>query len=110
MRTVVDLSHGSGLVASEERLELGQEVFEGVPAVSLRKRVDKDQDSPGLSSPAIPTVPVPATPTVPVPAIPAVATVPVSVRNNPASYRPAYGGYSGYRAPPSSSGGYSAGK
>ena len=40
----------------------------------------------------------------------AVATVPVSVRNNPASYRPAYGGYSGYRAPPSSSGGYSAGK
>lgn len=40
----------------------------------------------------------------------AAATVPVSVRNNPASYRPAYGGYSGYRAPPSSSGGYSAGK
>ena len=40
----------------------------------------------------------------------AVATVPVSVRNNPASYRPSYGGHSGYRAPPSSSGGYSAGK
>jgi len=40
----------------------------------------------------------------------AAETVPVSVRNNPASYRPVYGGYSGYRAPTSSSGGYSAGK
>ncbi len=37
-------------------------------------------------------------------------TVPVSVRNNPSSYRPVYGGYSGYHAPVSSSGGYSAGK
>jgi len=36
--------------------------------------------------------------------------VPVSVRDNPSSYRPVYGGYSGYRAPTSSSGGYSAGK
>jgi len=37
-------------------------------------------------------------------------TVPVSVRDNPSSYRPIYGGYTGYRAPVSSSGGYSAGK
>jgi len=39
-------------------------------------------------------------------------TVPVSVRNNPASYRPVYSGHSGYRAPSSSSssGGYSSGK
>lgn len=36
--------------------------------------------------------------------------VPVSVRDNPSSYRPVYGGYTGYRAPVSSSGGYSAGK
>jgi hypothetical protein len=36
--------------------------------------------------------------------------VPVSVRANPSSYRPVYGGYTGYRAPVSSSGGYSAGK
>ena len=37
-------------------------------------------------------------------------TVPVSVRNNPSSYRPVYGNYSGYHTPVSSSGGYSAGK
>ena len=37
-------------------------------------------------------------------------SVPVSVRNNPSSYRPVYGNYSGYHAPVSSSGGYSAGK
>ena len=37
-------------------------------------------------------------------------TVPVTVRNNPSSYRPVYGTYSGYHAPVSSSGGYSAGK
>ncbi len=38
-------------------------------------------------------------------------TIPVSVRDNPSSYRPAYAGYSGYRAPvTTSSGGYSSGK
>jgi len=37
-------------------------------------------------------------------------SVPVSVRNNPSSYRPVYGNYSGYHTPVSSSGGYSAGK
>ena len=38
-------------------------------------------------------------------------TVPKSVRDNPASYRPSYSGYSGYRVPVSSgSGGYSSGK
>lgn len=37
-------------------------------------------------------------------------TVPISVRNNPSSYRPVYGTYSGYHTPVSSSGGYSAGK
>lgn len=37
--------------------------------------------------------------------------IPVSVRANPSSYRPTYGGYTGYRAPVTSgSGGYSAGK
>ncbi len=38
-------------------------------------------------------------------------TVPVSVRDNPSSYRPVYGAPTGYRPPGStSSGGYSAGK
>lgn len=37
-------------------------------------------------------------------------SVPVSVRSNPSSYRPVYGNHSGYHAPVSSSGGYSAGK
>ena len=38
-------------------------------------------------------------------------SVPVSVRDNPSSYRPIYGAPTGYRPPGStSSGGYSAGK
>lgn len=41
----------------------------------------------------------------------ATEAVPMSVRDNPSSWRPAYGGYTGYRAPASSSsGGYSGGK
>lgn len=46
----------------------------------------------------------------------ATEAIPMSVRDNPSSWRPAYGGYTGYRSPASSgsssssSGGYSGGK